>query len=87
MLSNSQRYLIEGIERAGGIVSWLGYDATGLPVVQFTDSRRTTEPFAIPTRTDKVGAVEPTLPVRWLSDVELDAIDPDDYYFLTDRRS
>lgn len=93
-LTVPQESLIRSIVRETAEVYFFGLDQNDLPVVAFTDSRRTTEPFAIlrsPRRRlrDGVNApyrertnVEPAYPIRWFTESELDAIDPDDHELL-----
>lgn len=93
-LTIPQESLIRSIMREAAEVYFWGLDQNDLPVIAFTDARRTTEPFAIlrsPRRRlrDGVNApyrertnVEPAFPVRWFTSAELDAIDPDDHELL-----
>lgn len=67
--------MIRGLLRPGVKVRWCGVDAKGLPVVQFKDKRRTTEPFAVPRMPRPSASVPVTQPVRALNDDDFDVID------------
>lgn len=64
--------IIQSISKRGGKVKFIGLDQYDRPVIQFTDRRRTTSPFAIPYQTHVTGAVVPIGNIRWFTDEELD---------------
>lgn len=72
------------LNRSGvGRVAFLGIDQNELPVIQFKDRRRTTEPFAIPRSTSRSGYAAPAYPLRWFTEQEADVIDPVAHEILT----
>lgn len=80
-LTRPQRSLIREISKHAEVV-FCGIDKAGLPVIQFTDARRTTEEFAIPRTTHRKGAVRPQYPLAWY---DIDTIDPGIHQFLHER--
>lgn len=81
-LSLHQRSLIETYVSRARKVAFLGIDRKSRPVIQFEDVRGVSDVFAIPKRGDPVGAADPLLPLRSLTAVEQDLINPDDHELL-----
>lgn len=80
-LTPDQKGIIHSIKKDAA-VEVCGVDANCLPVIRFTDARRTTEWFAIPRTTSRRGAVAPKPPLRSLSDEELDDMDVESFALL-----
>ena len=81
-LTSAQKSLLHNVRKLARSVEFGGVDANCLPVIRFTDARRTTEWFAIPRTTSRRGAVAPKLPLRVLTDMELDDMDVESFQLL-----
>lgn len=83
-LTTPQLNLIRELQRYAKGVKFCGIDQDGLPVIQFTDARRTTDEFAIPRYNHHRGASRPPkYPLRWY---DIDTIDPQTHEVLCSLR-